>query len=92
MKKTITLPNSFFNAVNNLFRDENIEIDIIQSNNNSVCVLIIDDSEKPLETGGTISCPDARALAEKLEITPAQFGKLLNLLNIKVRHCELGLF
>ena len=45
-----------------------------------------------LRAGGWITCPVARAGASKLEISNRAMGKILDLLKIKVRRCDLGCF
>ena len=42
--------------------------------------------------GGSIACATAFELAAKLGISRAKMGKLLDHLNVKVRHCQLGCF
>ena len=49
-------------------------------------------SEDRLLVGGWISCACAHKVAAKLDIEPLSMGKLLNLLDVKVKQCELGLF
>lgn len=45
-----------------------------------------------LRVGGWIACPAARRLAAKLGIPLRSMGRLLDLLEIKIRHCDLGCF
>ena len=45
-----------------------------------------------LVVGGWIRCVWAHRLSTKLGMTPRSMGKLLDHLDIQVRHCELGLF
>jgi hypothetical protein len=47
---------------------------------------------KELAPQGKISCTEARQLAEKLEIHPADIGKACNEAKIKIYACELGCF
>lgn len=42
--------------------------------------------------GGSIACATAFELAAKLGISQAKMGKLLDHLDVKVRHCQLGCF
>ncbi|MCU0846313.1 MAG: hypothetical protein MUD12_00315 [Spirochaetes bacterium] len=39
-----------------------------------------------------ISCRDALEISRVLEISPAQVGKELNRLKIKIKSCQLGCF
>jgi hypothetical protein len=41
---------------------------------------------------GKIPCKEALAIAERLDLTPAQVGKKLNELKIKIQGCQLGCF
>ena len=41
---------------------------------------------------GEISCPVAFQISEELNITPAEIGKEVDLLNIRLVKCQLGLF
>jgi LAO/AO transport system kinase len=41
---------------------------------------------------GRISCHEARALAEKLEVPYSDVGKVCDALKIKLHSCELGCF
>lgn len=45
-----------------------------------------------LYPGGWIACPVARAVAARLGIPPRQARVLLDLLDIRIRRCELGCF
>lgn len=41
---------------------------------------------------GKISCKDAQALAEKLDVSYAVIGKAANELNIRIKSCQFGCF
>ena len=41
---------------------------------------------------GWISCAVARELAEELGVAPVVVGKACDLLNIRIKSCELGCF
>ncbi|MCX8052625.1 MAG: hypothetical protein N3B12_02365 [Armatimonadetes bacterium] len=45
-----------------------------------------------LQAGGWIRCTVAREIASRLGIDKKQFGSLLDVLDIKIRDCELGCF
>lgn len=47
---------------------------------------------KELAPEGKISCAEARQLAEKIGIHPAEVGKACNEAKIKIFACELGCF
>jgi len=43
-------------------------------------------------TDGALTCHDARALAEELEVEYSLVGEACNEVGVKVRVCELGCF
>lgn len=45
-----------------------------------------------LTGGGRVACADAKGLARRLEITPAQFRGILDAAGIKICSCEFGIF
>lgn len=45
-----------------------------------------------LYVGGRITCPASLEICSKYSINPRVLGGLLNLLNVKIRHCSLGCF
>jgi len=49
-------------------------------------------SSATLQAGGWIACATAFKAARQLGITPAQLGKLLDHLDIRIRACQLGCF
>ena len=48
--------------------------------------------EGMLYSGGFMTCPAAFKAAGRLELDRGTFGKLLNLLDIKLRQCQFGCF
>lgn len=45
-----------------------------------------------LRAGGRIDCSTALAMAEELRADSRSIGRLLNLLGIRIRNCQLGCF
>ena len=43
-------------------------------------------------TDNTISCADAHAIAIKLKVSPAEIGAAIDLLEVRICRCQLGLF
>ena len=41
---------------------------------------------------GKIDCPQALAIARKLNVTPREVGKAIDGLGIKIHNCQLGCF
>jgi hypothetical protein len=48
--------------------------------------------EGRLFSGGFMTCPTAFKATARLEVDRATFGKLLNLLDIKLKQCQFGCF
>ena len=41
---------------------------------------------------GTITCAAAHRIARELEVSPAEVGKTIDLLEIRIKKCQLGLY
>jgi len=52
----------------------------------------VESTGSTLHIGGWMRCPVARETAARLGMDPKQFGRLLDILDIKIRDCELGCF
>lgn len=50
------------------------------------------DALKEVSKDGWISCTNARKLAGELGVPPRVIGEATNILKIKIKFCELGLF
>ena len=50
------------------------------------------DKLKEMAPDGSISCSEARRLAEKLGVNPIEIGKACNEAKIRIYACELGCF
>ena len=96
MKKKICAEASIARKLQDFLDKENIDLDVVTNIQCQVNVSICDDRrESDLNTvysGGWISCETARSLAKKINISFEQMGKLLNHLDVKIRHCSLGCF
>ena len=94
--KTISVQESISANLKNFIERKSIDIEIRaeggdlkieQSGTES-----LQSSLSVLYSGGWITCPTARNIAENLEITVWQMGEMLDELNVKVRQCGLGCF
>ena len=47
---------------------------------------------RDLSRDGEIACADAHDISTKLEITPGEIGKAIDLMEMKIIRCQLGLF
>ena len=96
MKKRILVDASESAAFEAFLRTEDIQVDLTTSGNCEVQVQMCDSRKEGSMTkiyiAGWIGCETARALAKKLDISLMQMGKMLNYLNVKIRHCSLGCF
>ena len=96
MKKRILIDVSESERLEEFLKTEDISIDLIHNGSGDVEVLRCDAGQEggmnTLYQGGWIGCETAQALAGKLGISKLQIGRILNFLNIKIRHCSLGCF
>jgi hypothetical protein len=96
MKAVLSVPESLLARVRELVEGEEIALEVVSS---GPCTVRVELSGERLESdlttlhaGGWITCPAARAAASKLQISNRAMGKILNLLEIKIRRCDLGCF
>ncbi len=47
---------------------------------------------KSFAAEGRIRCADAHLIARDLQCSPAEVGRIIDLLEIRITHCQLGLF
>ena len=95
MKKTISIPKNLRGRVEEFIRKENLEItrqedavvNVVQCDGER-----IESDMKTLYAGGWIACQTAREMAGELGIANRAMGRLLDLLDVKIRECELGCF
>jgi len=96
MRKRISIDISELEPFEKFLKTEGIQIDLITSGISAVEVLKCEGrKESGLDTiyaTGWVACETARALAQKLDISIMQMGKIMNYLNVKIRHCSLGCF
>ncbi|MHB9037773.1 MAG: molybdenum cofactor guanylyltransferase [Armatimonadota bacterium] len=96
MASKISVPSSLLKKVEGLILSEGLAIDIVPD---EMAVLRIVEAQgrvecdgSTLQSGGWIRCSAVRGLAEKLGVSYKQMGMLMDLLEIKIRECELGCF
>ena len=96
MSLTISVPEGLQAKVEELLKAENISVEVISGETGDVKVVEGSEKQKSsigiLYAGGWIKCPAALVLAKKLSISPGALGKILDLLEIKIRECSLGCF
>ena len=96
MKKQIYVEISIAEHLREFFDREKIDIEIVTD---QPCDIEFTKCDEPRESnlgiiysGGWITCEMARSLAKKMNISLGQMGKLLNHMDVKIRHCSLGCF
>jgi hypothetical protein len=96
LAQTILVPENLVEQLRAFVRSEGIPLDIVREGEAVLrvvrCEGRVESDVLTLQSGGWIACPTARAIARKLGIAPKKIGKLLDVLDIKVRDCELGCF
>jgi hypothetical protein len=53
---------------------------------------VIADAIRKVSAEGKVSCPEAFRIAEEMDIEPSAVGRALDLLEMKITQCQLGLF
>lgn len=96
MKKQICAEISIAQQLQEFVDKEKIDLDVVTNTQCEVNVSTCDERKKSnlntIYSNGWITCETARSLAKKNNIPLIQMGKLLNHLNVKIKHCSLGCF
>lgn len=94
MADKIAVPESIRDSFKTFLSDEDIPLEIAADATFKVVEAEphCQSDTETLNIGGWIACPDAFAVAGRLNISHPQLGELLNHLDIRVRHCQLGCF
>ncbi|MBN2561366.1 MAG: hypothetical protein JXQ75_10600 [Phycisphaerae bacterium] len=96
MSASLSVPEALREQVAAFVSDEGLSIEVVSDSD--ATVRAVESEERlpcnltTLQVGGWIACPTARAVAEKLGVGGRKMSALLNILDIKVRACELGCF
>ena len=93
---TILVPDNLIERVKSFIESEGVLLEIVGEGSADLRIVQsqgrIQSDACILQAGGWIACPTARAIAGRLGMSPKKFGRLLDILDIKVRDCELGCF
>ncbi len=96
MKKQICSETSIAEQLREFLEREKVDIGFVTGQEGDVEVVKGDNRKEGnlniIYSGGRITCETALALAEKLQISARQMGKLLNYLDVKICSCSLGCF
>lgn len=96
LAQTIMVPENLVEQLRAFVRSEGVPLEIVHEGEAALrvvrCEGRAESDDSTLQSGGWIACPTARAIAGKLGVSPKMVGKLLDVLDIKLRDCELGCF
>lgn len=96
MKSNIIAKGNLKQPLSDFIEQEQISLTIIDSGKDTIAVKPSDDylesTTLSLHPNGWIKCKTAHIIADELNISNRDVGKILNFLKIKVRECELGCF
>ena len=96
MKADLGVPEEILEEVRAFIQSRAVTLDVAATTDAAVVVVRAAERResdlKTLQAGGWIACPTALAMAQKLRIPPAELGKLLDFVNVKIKACSLGCF
>ncbi len=96
MGAVLSVPESFLAPIRQLLAGQEIPLEVVCGGEGAVRVAQSGERREcdltTLHAGGWITCPTAWAMASGLQIGNPAMGKILNLLDIRVRRCDLGCF
>jgi len=96
MSKAISVTGELAGKVTDLVAAEALAIEVVSSGDGTVRVVEsegrVQCDSSTLQAGGWITCEGARTMASELGIPVRAMGKLIDVLDIKIRNCELGCF
>jgi hypothetical protein len=96
MSATIGVTQDLAEQVAEFVKAETLALEVVSAGSGTVQIVQTEDKEQSdpstLRAGGWITCTDVFALASKLGLPTRTMGKFLNVLDIKIRECQLGCF
>lgn len=96
MSATIAVPEALAEKVADFLKVEAVACEVVAGGDATICIVQSEDRQQSdpstLQAGGWIACEDAFAMASKLGMPVPAMGKLLNLLDVRIRSCQLGCF
>ena len=96
MKPKLCVPEEMRERIQAAVETEQIGVEVVSDGDCAVQVIRSEKRSesdlKTLQSGGWIKCEVARSVAKKLNMSTLKTGKLLDLLDVKVRECGLGCF
>jgi hypothetical protein len=96
MPVTLGVPESLVESLRAFVATENLPLTIVAGQAGEVRVVPGKQGQQSsatvLHAGGTIACHTAFEMAGRLDLAPRELGRLLDHLEVRVRHCQLGCF
>ncbi len=96
MRSILGVPEAMLESVATFCSAADIPLEVVSTGD---CTVRVVEAEERLPStlsclyiDGWIACGRAHVIAARLQIQTRQIGKLLDLFNIKIRHCQLGCF
>jgi len=94
---TIGVPAARREAIEAFLQEEGIDWTVSADGAGELTVVEAEGPEsacdrRRLHAGGRIDCATALALAEERRVPSESIGRLMNLLGIRIRNCQLGCF
>ena len=96
MAGSLGLPTQLRSKIESFQADNGLTIPLNENGSGDVTVEIVTERKESsptlLYSGGWLSCATAWEMSDILGISKAHMGMLLDLLEVKVRKCDLGCF
>lgn len=96
MSATIGVTQDLAEQVTEFVKAETLALEVVSAGSGTIEIVRSEDQQQSdpstLQAGGWVTCTDAFAVASKLGLPTRTMGKFLNLLDIKIRECQLGCF
>ena len=96
MSSSIGVPEALAEKVAEFVRTAGLGCEVLTGEGGVIQVVEAAEGEQStastLRSGGWIACEDAFKVATQLEIPTQVTGKLMNVLDIRIRNCQLGCF
>lgn len=96
MSITIGAPESLATKITEFVKTETLPWSVITGETGTIRVVQSEGQQQSdastLQAGGWIACHVAFAMAGKLDVPPKIVGKLANLVDTRIKECQLGCF
>jgi hypothetical protein len=94
---TLGVPPARQADLENFLKEEGVDWTVVEGATGTLNVVESAEAgaactKQTLHPGGRIDCSTALAMADELRVDSRVVGKLMNLLGIRIRNCQLGCF